>query len=58
MAEWWRLLSRRMRDASTPLLLESLATAGLLRISFGTSSSADSARTKFSFTGDGPNEYS
>ena len=47
MAEWWKLLSRRISDASFSRRLASLVTAGSFLISFGTSSSADSARTKF-----------
>jgi hypothetical protein len=48
MAEWWKLLSRRISEASFALRLVSLTTAGCLRISFGTNSSADSARMKLS----------
>ncbi|MDA4124768.1 MAG: hypothetical protein OK438_04870 [Thaumarchaeota archaeon] len=50
IAEWWKLLSSRIREASSPLLRASLTTAGLFKSSLGISSRADSASTKLSFT--------
>jgi len=52
MALWWKLLSRRIREASTPLRLASLTTEGSFHNAFGTSSRAASAIIKFSFKHD------